>query len=296
MSDGESGSRPALGAALGLFGILIFSGTLPATRLAVPGFDPIFLTFARAAIAALAAALCLIALRRPLPRPHIVPLLLVALTMIYGFPGFVAVAMLTVPSAHGGVILGILPLTTAICAVILAGERPSPLFWISGVAGAITITVFAFRDGGELGFVLGDLWLLVAAVIASLGYVISGKLTAFMPGWEVICWALVLTAPVALGGTVLLFDTAYLELDAQHAAALAYLGLGSMFLGFFFFNAGMKLSSISQISQLLLLQTFFTLALAWAVLGENITWETMGFATIVLALVVIGRWARIGRV
>ena len=36
----------------GLLGVLIFSGSLPATRVALGGFSPLFLTSARAVVAA----------------------------------------------------------------------------------------------------------------------------------------------------------------------------------------------------------------------------------------------------
>ncbi|MDA8870781.1 DMT family transporter, partial [Rhizobiaceae bacterium] len=248
-----------LGVALGLLGVLMFSGTLPATRFAVRTFDPLFITFARAALATLAAMACLAIMRAPLranwPSGRIGALLFVGLTMIYGFPAFMALAMQTVPAAHGGVVVGVIPLVTAVFAVILAGERPSPLFWLCGVAGAVVIAVFALRDG-EAGLDIGYLWLLFACIIASAGYVVSGKLSRLMQGWEVICWALVLCAPVTFLGTALTFSPSTLEASVPQVAALAYLGFGSMLLSFFAFNAGMRLGGIARISQLQLLQTF----------------------------------------
>ncbi|MEL6750684.1 MAG: DMT family transporter [Pseudomonadota bacterium] len=288
-----SKSAPLLGALLGLTGVLIFSGTLPATRFAVATFDPVFITFTRALLATIAAIICLKALKRPFPKTHWKELVFVGATMIYGFPGLMALAMLTVPSAHGGVIMGILPLGTAVFAVLLTGERPSALFWLVGLAGAAVITLFAFRDGEGFGLVAGDIWLLLAAIIASSGYVVSGRLTAFMPGWEVICWALILWGPVALVGTILSFDGAYLAAESAQIGAMLYLGLGSMFLGFFFFNAGMKLGGIARVGQLQLMQTFFTLAIAGLILGERVTLETWSFAAVVIALVVAGQRARI---
>lgn len=51
----------------GLIGVLIFSGSLPATRVAVADFDPVFLTAARAAIAGILALGLLFAFRQKRP-------------------------------------------------------------------------------------------------------------------------------------------------------------------------------------------------------------------------------------
>ena len=48
----------------GLLGVIIFSGSLPATRVAVGDFTPLFLTSARAVIAALLGAALLLVLRQ----------------------------------------------------------------------------------------------------------------------------------------------------------------------------------------------------------------------------------------
>ena len=280
------------GLLLGIIGVLIFSGTLPATRVAVAGFDAWFLTFGRATVAACCAALTLIAMRKAFPRRHLAALLFIGLTLVFGFPGFVALAMNTVPSSHGGVVLGILPLTTTLFAVIFAGERPSPMFWFWNLLGAAIIFTFTFRDG-EFGFVTGDLWLLAAGITTSAGYVFSGKLSRHMPGWEVICWALVLCAPISFAGVIWFWEPSYTSLPAQQNIAFLYVSLGSMFLGFFAWNTGLKLGGIARIGQLQLLQTFLTLAIAMVVLGETVTLETLGYAFAVLIVVIVGRKSQI---
>ncbi len=280
------------GLIFGIVGVTIFSGTLPATRVAVVGFDAWFLTFGRAALAACAAGLTLLIMRKPFPRQHLTTLLFIGVTLVFGFPGFVALAMKTVPSSHGGVVLGILPLTTSIFAAIIAGERASVMFWFWSVLGAVIIFVFTFRDGG-FGFEAGDLWLLAAGVIASAGYVSSGKLSHHMPGWEVICWALIVCVPISFAGTIWFWDNRYISLPAHQNIAFLYVSFGSMFLGFFAWNAGLKLGGISRIGQLLLLQTFFTLAIAAVVLEEAVTPETIFYALAVLVVVVAGRKAQV---
>ena len=292
----SSGSRSdrdiALGFGIGLIGVLIFSGTLPATRYAVALFDPGFLTFGRAAIAGVAAAIILIAIRKPFPKEHRLMLFLAGMALVFGFPGFMALAMQTVPSSHGGVILGILPLATAAFATLIAGERPSPMFWFWSAVGAILIIIFALRDG-EFGFEIGDLWLLVAGLTASWGYVVSGKLTRYLPGWEVICWALVLCLPFSLVGTYWFWQDAYIDPPTPQIWAFAYVSFGSMLLGFFAWNTGLNLGGIARVGQLQLFQTFFTLAIAAFLFGEIICLETIGFAAAVMVTIIAGKRAQI---
>ena len=283
-----------LGLVLGLIGVTIFAGTLPATRIAVASFDAGFLTFGRALIAGIAAAICLIVMKKRFPKQHFGALLFAGLALVFGFPGFMTLAMFTVPASHGGVVLGILPLATAVFATILAGERPSPLFWACGLLGAALIVIFTLRDGGW-GFAIGDLWLLAAGITAPAGYVVSGKLSRHMPGWEVICWALILYLPISAIGTAFFWQTDYLSAPAPQMWAFGYVSLGSMFLGFFAWNTGLQLGGIAKVGQLQLLQTFITLAIAAVFVGEQITLEMLGFAAAVLLVVVVGRKAQVAR-
>ncbi len=291
-TDKLAARRNFWGLILGLTGVLVFSATLPATRLAVESFAPWFVTFGRAALASLAAMLCLLVMRKRLPRRHLKALAFIGVTLVFGFPGFMALAMMTVPSAHGGVVLGILPLATAVFAALWAGERPSLLFWLCGIAGAAVIIIFALRGGG-FTLQVGDLWLFAAGITASAGYVISGKLSHELPGWEVICWALVLTAPFSIAGTIWLWDSTYTAAPQPQVLAFLYLGLGSMFLGFFAWNNGLRLGGLARIGQLQLFQTFFTIAIAGVLLGETITLETWLFAAAVFVIVWIGRKSRV---
>ena len=284
------------GLVLGLIGVLTFAGSLPATRIAVAGFNAGFLTFGRALFATFAAILCLLYMKKKFPRQHLWPLLFAGVTLIFGFPGFMTLAMVTVPASHGGVVLGILPLATAIFATILAGERPSPLFWLCGIAGAVLIVTFALRDG-NWGLEMGDLWLLIAGIMASSGYVVSGKLSHHMPGWEVICWALILFLPVSALGSVIFWQNDYWTSPPPPPQlwAFAYVSFGSMFLGFFAWNTGLRLGGIAKVGQLQLFQTFFTLGIAALFVGETISLETVGFAAAVLLVVLVGRKAQVAR-
>jgi drug/metabolite transporter (DMT)-like permease len=191
-------------------------------------------------------------------------------------------------------VLGILPLATSIFAALIAGERPSPLFWLCGVAGAAVVIAFALRDS-RMVLTSGDVWLFLAGLSASFGYVVCGLVARRMAGWEVICWALVLTAPASFAGTALTFKAEYLAAQPAQMAALAYLSFGSMFIGFFAWNAGLALGGIARVGQVQLLQCFVTLAISALLLGETVTLQTVGFALAVVAIVALGRKARVTR-
>jgi drug/metabolite transporter (DMT)-like permease len=294
LSEAHLASRETLGLALGLLGVAIFGGTLPATRMALEIFSPWFITFGRAAIASLAAAILLAALRKRLPKEDVPALLLAGLMLVFGFPVLSSIAMQTVPASHGGVVLGILPLATSIFAALIGGERPSVLFWLCGVAGAALVVSFAIRDSGMV-LTWGDIWLFLAGLSASFGYVVSGKLSRHMPGWEVICWALVLTSPVSIAGTVLSFHANYLVAAPPQLTALAYLSFGSMFLGFFAWNVGLAMGGIARVSQVQLLQAFVTIMISALLLHETVTLQTVGFALAVMTIVALGRKALVAR-
>jgi drug/metabolite transporter (DMT)-like permease len=195
-------SREKPGLLLGFFGMCLFAGTLPATRLAVTGFDPLFLTAARAMLAGCAALVVLLLTRRALlPRPLWLEMCGAAFCTVVFFPLLAALAMMTVPAAHGGVVFGILPLATAAAAAAFAHERPSSGFWLASAAGTIIVLTFVLRRGGGETITAGDLFLLGAVAAAAVGYTLSGRLTALMPGWEVISWQVVIVLPLAAAAT-----------------------------------------------------------------------------------------------
>ncbi|MDF1609589.1 DMT family transporter [Hoeflea sp. YIM 152468] len=286
-------AHPLAGLALGFIGVLFFGATLPFTRIALEGFSPAFITCGRAAIAALVAGATLYLLSRPFPRKHTLSLLAAGILLVYGFPGFSSVAMQTVPASHGGVVLGVLPLMTACFAALFGGERPGLAFWTWSAAGAALVIVFSL-SGADIEPGIGDVWLGCAALSAACGYVISGKLSRTRPGWEVISWALVVTAPLSLAGTLWTWETGIRAPDAYAVVALAYLGLGSMFAGFIFWNWGMAIGGIARVGQVQLLQSFVTLGLSALMLGETITAVTLGFAVAVGFVVWCGRKAKVG--
>ena len=289
-------SHKRLGLLLGFFGMCLFAGTLPATRLAVSGFAPLFLTVGRAALAGSAGLIVLVALRRPVPpRSLWLEMFGAALCTVVGFPLFAALAMMTVPAAHGGVVLGILPLATAAAAAIFAHERPSIGFWLASAVGALIVVTFMLRRSGSETLSVGDLFLLGTVASGALGYTFSGRLAAKMPGWEVISWQVVIFLPLAALATFLLWPTDIASVSISSWAGLGYVGLVSQYTAFFVFNAALAIGGIARIGQVMLLQPFVIVALALPVNGEPIDIETILFAAAVVATVLIGQRMRVVR-
>lgn len=285
-------SREHLGLLLGFVGMAIFGGTLPATRIAVSAIDPLALTAMRTAIAGLCSLTLLIALRRPLPPRHLWPQLAVAMLCVsILFPFLMALAVQTVDAAHGGVVLGVLPIATALVAVLITHERPRPLFWIASVAGAALVIAFALRQGGGT-LSAGDLLLFAAVAASAVGYAFSGRLTAEMPGWEVISWILVMALPVSLPAVALTMPADFTHIAVKPLLALLYVAVFPQWVGFFAWNAGMAMGGIARVSQVQLLQPFVTFALAAFFNGETITLQILLFAAAVVATVAISTRTR----
>lgn len=282
-------TRETSGLALGLVGVTVFAGTLPFTRLAVEALDPWFLAAGRAAVAGSLAALTLAGLRRRLPDgPTLLVLGLSSFCIVAVFPVFTALAMRRVPAAHGGVVLGILPLATSVLGAWLAGERHGARFWLAAAAGAAVVLAFAVREGAG-AIETGDLFLLGAVASSALGYALSGQLARRLPGWEVISWQLVLALPLALPAAIWLMPAAPAEVPAWSWVGFAYVSLMSQYLGFFAWNAGLAMGGIARVSQVQLLQTFITLGIAAVLNGERVgpaTWIVAGF---IVLLIVVGR-------
>ncbi|CAI8809770.1 DMT family transporter [Pseudomonas serboccidentalis] len=255
----------------GFIGVVIFSGSLPATRLAVLEFDPVFLTVLRATIAGLC-AVCLLWLfheRRP-ARNQWLSLVIVALGVVLGFPLLTALALQHVTSAHSIVFVGLLPLATAIFAVLRGGERPRPVFWIFSMLGSALVVGFALSQGLTAS-PTGDLLMLAAILACGLGYAEGAKLSRTLGGWQVICWALVLSLPLMVLTSLWLAPASLRTISASAWICLGYVSLFSMLIGFVFWYRGLAQGGIAAVGQLQLLQPFFGLALAATLLHEQVS-------------------------
>lgn len=271
----------------GLLGVLIFSASLPATRAAVSGFDPFFLTAARAVIAALLAAALLLALRQPRPaRADAGPLVIVAVGVVAGFPLLTALALQYVTAAHSIVFIGILPLVTAIFGVIRGGERPAPLFWLFSGIGAAIVAGFALTQGGD-GSLVGDALMVAAIILCGLGYAEGATLSRRLGGWQVISWALLISLPVMGAAAFWTAPATWPDASAAAWAGFAYVSVFSMLIGFVFWYRGLALGGIAGVGQLQLLQPFFGMMLAGLLLGEVIA-PSMLLVTVLVVGCVVG--------
>jgi drug/metabolite transporter (DMT)-like permease len=286
-------SHTVLGLAFGTAAVVLFAASLPMTRLAVAALDPWFVTAARGTTAGLVAGAVLLALRRPVPWSDLPRLAASSVCLVIGFPGLMALAMTTVPSAHGGVILALLPIATAVAAVFLAHERPSAFFWLMSILGAGLVVIFSMH-GTLMMPVAGDLFLILGVAICGAGYAISGTLSRRMPGWEVISWSVVVSLPVLLVATIVLWPEDVKRAPWPSWGALAYLALVSQYFGFWLWNNALALGGVARIGQLQLLQPFATLALAAVMLGEAIDLRMVLFAAAVVVVVAFGLRARVG--
>jgi drug/metabolite transporter (DMT)-like permease len=280
------------GMLLGVVGVAIFSLTLPFTRLAVAELDPMFVTMGRAVVAALLAGAWLWWRRAPLPGRGALPgLVIVSAGCVIGFPLLTSIAMRSLPASHGAVLVGILPLATALFAALRGHERPSAGFWAMALAGSALVIGFALgQSGGTLH--LADVLMLGAVLSASLGYAEGGRLSQALGGQQVISWALLLSLPVALPLTAWDVWRHGADLGAAGAAAwggFAYTCVFSMFVGFIFWYGGMAKGGVARVGQVQLLQPFLTLLGAAVVLGEPLQARHMLFALAVIATVALGR-------
>ena len=283
-------SDESKGMFLGLVGVVSFGLTLPATRFIIPYFEPVFIGLGRAVIASFVAALLLIATKQTRPsKNQFYQLLGVASGVVVGFPILSAWAMQTVPASHGGVVLGVLPLATAIVGSVISNEKPSVAFWICGIVGSAVVIAYSLLQGvGE--FQTGDFFLLGAIVSAATGYALGGKLSKEIGGWQVICWALVISFPFII-------VPAWLEAPQDAVGSLPlnvilsflYLALVSQLFGFFFWNKGLALGGVARVSQTQLLQPIVTLVASALLINETINVQTIVFATLIIVTVAIGK-------
>lgn len=277
--------RSTAGWGSGLLGVMIFSGSLPATRVAVADFSPMFLTSARAVIAALLGAIFLFGLRQTRPqRQDILPLTLVAIGGVVGFPLLTALALQHITAAHSIVFIGLLPLATATFGVLRGGERPKPAFWLFAIIGAAAVAGFALY-GSNGGTLVGDLLMIAAILVCGLGYAEGATLSRRLGGWQVISWSLLLSLPIMAVITLFTLPESWSGISKPSWISLAYVSIFSMLVGFVFWYRGLALGGIAGVGQLQLLQPFFGFLLAAIILGEPIAWTMIASAVIVVACV-----------
>ena len=280
---------------LGTLGVVIFALTLPMTRLAVgtpeaPQLSGIFLATGRAVIAAALSAAFLLATRAPWPRQaDWVPLAVVALGVVLGFPLCTSIAMRHVEAVHASVIVGVLPLATAVVGALLHRQRPSNGFWFCAGLGSALVVAFALLRSGQGGVRLAaaDVLLLLAMACAAVGYGVGAQLSQRMRPDYVICWALIFSFPLNL--PLALMEWPHTAIKTGAWLAFSYVAVFSMWLGFFAWYRGLALGGTVRVSQVQLIQPFLSMLFAVPLLGETLDPVTVGFGLAVIAVVFVGR-------
>ncbi|MEN5432531.1 DMT family transporter [Sphingobacterium faecium] len=269
----------------GIIGVLLFSGSLPATRIAVLDLNPIFLTVSRATIAGVLALGALIIFKERKPtQKQIIPLFIVAVGVVIGFPLLSALALQYLTSADSLVFLGLLPLATASFGVLRGGERPKPLFWLFSIIGSLFIIGYAIAQGITTS-PLGNSLMLVAVILCGLGYAEGAKLSKTLGGWQVISWALVLSLPFMIPLVFFYRPLSFANVDIKAWFGLAYVSIFSMFIAFIFWYKGLAQGGIASIGQLQLLQPFLGLAVASIFLNEKVSLNMIGITMAVILCV-----------
>jgi drug/metabolite transporter (DMT)-like permease len=270
-SIGKSANATSSGWVNGFIGVVLFSGSIPATRIAVLYLDPVFVTISRATIAGILALCVLLFFKEKRPtRKQVFPLAVVTLCVVVGFPLLSALALQYITSAHAIVFLGMLPLATAAFGVMRGGERPSPLFWLFSVVGSLLVIGYAVAQGLAASPV-GDVLMLAAVVLCGLGYAEGARLSKALGGWQVISWALILALPVMIPLMFVYFPSSVAGVSMGAWIGVGYISLFSMFIGFIFWYRGLAQGGIAVVGQLQLLQPFFGLILAATLLHEKVS-------------------------
>lgn len=265
--------------------MVAFSFTVPLTRIAVAGLPPLFVGSARAVVAGVLAALALALTRQRRPRgAQWRRLAVVGGGVVVGFPLLTSYALTSAPASHGAVVIAVLPAATAVMAVLRGHEHPPPRFWVAAGVGAVAALGFASAQWGGLGQLhRADLLLFGAVLAAAVGYAEGGLLARELGAWPTVSWALVLCSPLMVALTLAGAGGRLPDATAGQWAAFAYLGVVSMFIGFFAWYRGLAIGPMAQVSQVQLVQPVLTIGWAGLLLGERIGWATVLGGLVVIA-------------
>lgn len=279
-----------LGWFYGLIGVIIFAGSLPATRIAVVDFSPEFLTFARASIAGSIALLCLLITKQKIPNfQQLKSLIIIILSIIIGFPLFTALALQTITSAYSTIFIGILPLFTALFAVFRAHEKPKALFWLFTLLGTTLIIIFILFHTQDRSFKIGDIYMILSILVCGLGYAEGGKLSRELGGWQVTCWALTVSFPFMLFFGFYYFPSNLSMISHTSFMGLLYVSIFSTLIGFFFWYKGLGLGGIAKVGQIQLIQPFISFIFAAFLLHEKIEFSMLIISILVLLCVFMAK-------
>lgn len=279
---------------LGAVAVVMFSGTVPATRIAVGSIDPVVVGVGRSALGAIIAIGYLLAVGARWPsRGQLPGILVVAVGAAVGFGWFSAEALRTVSASHGSVVIGVLPMLTAVFGTLRTGARPRPMFWIATAAGTAVVVAYAAGTSRSGSIGIGDVFLFAALVCAAAAYAEGGRLARTMPGGQVIAWGLVAALPISVPLTVNALRSAAFEPSAASLAAVAYMAVFSVFVGMVLWYRAMGLAGVPRVSSIQLGQPLLSVVWSWLLIGEPLRPETIAAAIFVLVCVATAQRARI---
>lgn len=273
----SSPTRFGSGYLWGFVGVVAFSFTVPLTRLAVGAMSPLFIASGRAVVAGVLAAIALLATRQVRPTgAQAWRLLIVAGGVVIGFPFLTSIALVTSPASHGAVVIALLPAATAVMAVLVGHERPPLVFWVLAALGACAAVAFAVVQWGGLGAPQWtDLLFFGAVISAAIGYAHGGVLARSLGSWQTVSWALIFALPLMVILAAVSMRSGIPDASASQWLSFAYLGVISMFLGFFAWYRGLAIGPMARVSQTQLVQPVLSILWAAMILGEAITWTTV---------------------
>jgi len=280
----------------GFIGILIFSITPPATKMAL-GFNnnalsPEFITFGRSALAGVLSLMYLIFFKKKIPNmKFIFNISIVAFSLTVGFPLFLSLGLINSTSTHAAVILTLMPLMTAIFASIYFKQKASIGFWICAIIGCIVVVIYTLIQGqahvGVIKLSSFDILFFISVISGATGYVFGAKLTKHMGSVDVISWALVLALPFHFGLAIYYFPTK--EISSIAWIGFLYTALFSQWIGFFAWYKALDLGGTVRVSQIQLLMPFLTFIFSVILLGETLDFLTLFFSIIIIFLIYLSR-------
>jgi len=289
-------SVPVSGLALAAIAVVMFSGTVPATRIAVASIDPIVVGVGRSVLGALIAIGYLWAIRAPWPSRRQMPgIAVVAVGAAVGFGWFSAEALRTVSATHGSIVIGLLPMLTALFGVLRTGARPRPLFWAATAAGTGVVVWYAASGVRAEPPGVGDAYLVAALILAAAAYAEGGRLAQTMPGGQVIAWGLVAALPISAPLTAAALASSPFAPSAASLAALGYMAVFSVFVGMVLWYRGMGLVGVARVSATQLAQPLLSVVWSWLLIGEPLRPQTIVAAILVLVCVATAQRARTAR-
>jgi drug/metabolite transporter (DMT)-like permease len=276
-------------------GVLCFSLSFVSVRLALRGFDPLFIALARGAGAGAIAFVCVLLGKYPLPAGRqVLRLCLAAAGIVFAFPILTTIALQSVPASHAATVSAIMPILTAVFGVWRKRERVPVAFWAIAAGGTSVVIWFLVSRSAGLQLRQADLLIIVASVACAYGYAEGGLLAQEMGGWRAICWMLVFAAPVAL----VLFITYLFASGPVHPVdspsawfGLLYQVLVAQFLGFALYYRGLGRGGVAKMSQIQQLQSVLAVLAAGLILGEQIDLQLWVVVGLLLVAVVAARWA-----